>query len=53
MNKNQDELREAKEKLKKKEEDLSKIHVLNEALSKEVNKLKKKKHGKGKWEKLY
>jgi hypothetical protein len=47
----QDELKEAKEEIKNKGDELSKIRDLNEALIKEVQKLKQGKSSKGKWEK--
>ena len=46
-----DELKEAKEVIKKKGEELSKIISLNESLLKEVKNLKQEKSSKGKWEK--
>jgi hypothetical protein len=51
MYKIQDELKEEKEEIKKKGGELSKIQDLNEALIKEVQKLKQGKSSKGKWEK--
>ena len=45
------ELKEAKEDIKKKGEDLSKIISLNESLIKEVKNLKQENTSKGKWEK--
>jgi hypothetical protein len=47
----QDELKEEKEDIKNKAEDLSKIISLNESLIKDVNNLKHEKTSKGKWEK--
>jgi Zn-dependent oligopeptidase len=47
----QDELKEAKEEIKKKVRSLSKIISLNESLIKEVKNLKQEKTSKGKWEK--
>jgi hypothetical protein len=47
----QDELKEEKEEIKKKGEDLSKIISLNESLIKEVKNLKKENNRKEKWEK--
>ena len=46
----QDELKEAKEEIKKKGEVLSKILSLNESLIKEVKDLKQEKNSKSKWE---
>jgi hypothetical protein len=47
----QDELKEEKEEIKNKGEDLSKIISLNESLLKQVKNLKKENTSKGKWEK--
>jgi hypothetical protein len=47
----QHELKEAKEEINKKGEELSKIIYLNESLIKEVKNLKQEKTSKGKWEK--
>ena len=46
------ELKEAKEDIKKKSEELSKIIFLNESLIKKVKNLKKENTSKGKWEKM-
>jgi len=50
MHKIQDELKEAKEMIKKKDDEISKIRDLNEALIKEVQKLKQGMISKGNWE---
>jgi hypothetical protein len=47
----QDDLKEANEEIKNKDEDLSKIISLNESLIKEVKKLNQENNSKGKWEK--
>jgi hypothetical protein len=46
----QDELKEAKEEIKNKGEDLSKIRSLNESFIKEAKNLKKENSSKAKWE---
>ena len=52
MNTKQDELKEEKYELTNKVEELSKIHALNESLSKEVHKWKNEKNKKIKWERM-
>jgi hypothetical protein len=47
----QEELKEAKEEIKNKGEEISKIISFNESLIKEVKNLKQEKTSKGKWEK--
>jgi len=47
----QNELDKEKQEIKKKDDELSKIGNLNEALIKEAKELKKRKSAKGKWEK--
>ena len=47
----QDELKEAKEEIKKKGEELCKVRSLNESLIKEFKNLKQEKISQAKWEK--
>jgi hypothetical protein len=47
----QDELKEAKEEIKKKNDEFSKMQSLNESLIKEVKNLKQENNSKSKWEK--